>query len=151
MGQTHLHTDTESHQHAQMRCEEKSNTNSVGCVLCGSCGESVTYLFPLKMISPFPSPFLFFVMWVRDEGAEERRLKQFFLFFTVPVEVREVCWEGRVFTECCRCCIIYGPVCSHYLCVHPSLQPTTTQNTPPFVSVCMKEVDQDKCMCLLCE
>ncbi len=77
MGQAHLHTDTESPQHAQMHWEENSNTNSVGCVLCGSCGESVTYLFPLKMIFPLPSP-TFFVLWVRDEGAEVKRLKPFF-------------------------------------------------------------------------
>lgn len=117
MGQTHLHTDTESHQHAQMRCEEKSNTNSVGCVLCGSCGESVTYLFPLKMISPFPSPFLFFVMWVRDEGAEERRLKQFFFFFLPSLWRYGRCAERAEFSLNAVAVALFMALCAPIICV----------------------------------
>ncbi len=130
------HTFTQLQNHPSMhKCTEKktltliqSDVSFVGAVV------KVWLIYSLwRWFLLFPLP-PFFVLWVRDEGAEGRRLKQF--FFTVPVEVWEVCWEGRVFTECCRCCIIYGLVRSHYLSVHPSLQPTATQNTPLCVCVC---------------
>lgn len=98
---------------------------------------------------------LFFVLWVRDEGTEERRLKQ---FFAVPVEVRLVCWEGRVFTERCHCCIINGLVCACYLCVsihilHPTSIPDHT-SVYIYKCVCLdigkRQTKINACMAWMC-
>jgi len=129
MGQTHLHTDTESHQHAQMLCEEKSNTNSVGCVLCGSCGESVTYLFSLKMISPFPSPSLFCDV---SEGwrCRGKEIKTFFL--TAPWRYGR-CAERAEFSQNAVAVALFMALCAPIICV---CTPHCSQ-LPPRTHLCM--------------
>lgn len=137
-----------------MHCEEKSNTNSVGCVLCGSCGESVTYLFPLKMISPFPSPSLFSDV---SEGWRCRG-KEIKTFFFLPSLWRYGrCAERAEFSLNAVAVALFMALCAPIICVctlHCSKLPPRTYPICVCVCVCVyvhKEADQDKCMCLLCE
>ncbi len=155
------HTFTQLQNHPSMhKCTEKKtltliqlDVSFVGAVV------KVWLIYSLwRWFLLFPLP-PFFVLWVRDEGAEGRRLKQ---FFYRPCGGMGGVLRGQSFHWMLSLLHYLWPcVLPLSVCVHSSLQPTATQNTPPCVCVCVwcvcvcvcvcVEADQDKCMCLLCE